>query len=49
MYAHRRDYLVQEMKGRQVIMTACDPAAADFGGAVNLIHVDGGRYTQKEV
>ena len=47
--AHRRDYLVQEMKGRQVIMTACDPAAADFGGAVNLIHVDGGRYTQKEV
>lgn len=46
---HRRDYLVQEMKGRQVIMTACDPAAADFGGAVNLIHVDGGRYTQKEV
>jgi DNA replication and repair protein RecF len=47
--AHRRDYLVQEMKGRQVIMTACDPAAADFGGAVNLIHVDCGRYTQKEV
>ena len=47
--AHRRDYLVQEMKGRQVIMTACDPAAADFGGAVNLIRVDGGRYTQKEV
>ena len=46
---HRRDYLVQEMQGRQVIMTACDPAAADFGGAVNLIHVDGGRYTQREV
>lgn len=46
---HRRDYLVREMKGRQVIMTACDPAAADFGGAVNLIRVDGGRYTQKEV
>ena len=46
---HRRDYLVQEMKGRQVIMTACDPATADFGGAVHLIHVDGGRYTQKEV
>ena len=46
---HRRDYLVQEMQGRPVIMTACDPAAADFGGAVNLIHVDGGRYTQREV
>ena len=46
---HRRDYLVRKMRGRQVIMTACDPAAADFGGAVNLIHVDGGRYTQKEV
>ena len=45
---HRRDYLVRQMRGRQVIMTACDPAAADFGGAVNLIHVDGGRYTQKE-
>ena len=47
--AHRRDYLVQEMKGRQVIMTACDPASADFGGAVRLIHVDSGRYTQREV
>ena len=46
---HRRDYLVQELKGRQALMTACDPAAADFGGAVHLIHVDGGRYTQKEV
>lgn len=47
--AHRRDYLVQEMRGRQVIMTTCDPAAADFGGAVNLIRVCSGRYTQKEV
>jgi DNA replication and repair protein RecF len=47
--AHRRDYLVKEMQGRQVIMTACDPAAADFGEAVNLIRVDGGRYTQREV
>ena len=46
---HRRDYLVREMKGRQVIMTACDPAAANFDGAVDLIHVDGGRYTKKEV
>ena len=47
--SHRRDYLVREMKGRQVIMTACDPSAADFGGAAHLIRVDGGRYTQKEV
>ena len=46
---HRRDYLVRQMRGRQVIMTACDPSAADFGGAVNLIRVDGGRYTQREV
>ena len=46
---HRRDYLVRQMRGRQVIMTACDPSAADFGGAVHLIHVDGGRYTQREV
>ena len=46
---HRRNYLVQEMKGRQVIMTACDPAAADFGESVHLIRVDGGRYTQREV
>ena len=46
---HRRDYLVCQMRGRQVIMTACDPSAADFGGAVNLIRVDGGRYTQREV
>ena len=42
---HRRNYLVQEMRGRQVIMTACDPAAADFGESVHLIRVDGGRYT----
>jgi DNA replication and repair protein RecF len=45
---HRRDYLVKEMKGRQVIMTACDPAAADFGGAASLIHVENGRYSRKE-
>ena len=47
--AHRRDYLVKEMQGRQVIMTACDPAAADFGDDVNLIRVSSGCYTQKEV
>ena len=46
---HRRNYLVQEMRGRQVIMTACDPASADFGESVHLIRVDGGRYTQREV
>ncbi len=44
--ARRRDYLVREMQGRQVIMTACDPASADFGDVgVNLIHVSGGHYT----
>ncbi len=47
--AHRRDYLVREMQGRQVIMTACDPAAADFGGVVRLIRVKDGIYTPKEV
>ncbi len=47
--AHRRDYLVKEMQGRQVIMTACDPAAADFGDHVNMIRVSSGVYTQKEV
>ena len=47
--AHRREYLVREMRGRQVIMTACDPAAADFGDGVHLIRVKGGTYTQKEV
>jgi DNA replication and repair protein RecF len=46
---HRRDYLVREMQGRQVIMTACDPAAADFGEQVRLIEVRDGRYTEKEV
>ena len=46
---HRRDYLVREMQGRQVIMTACDPSAADFGGQVNLIEVRDGTYTKKEV
>ena len=44
---HRRDYLVREMEGRQVIMTACDPDSANFGDVgVNLIHVSGGRYTE---
>ena len=47
--AHRRDYLVREMKGRQVIMTACDPSAADFDENLNLIHVSGGHYTRKEM
>ncbi len=47
--AHRRDYLVREMAGRQVIMTACDPDSANFGAVgVNLIRVSGGRYTRKE-
>ena len=41
---HRRDYLVSEMQGRQVIMTACDPAAADFGERIHLIRVNGGQY-----
>ena len=41
---HRRDYLVRQMKGRQVIMTACDPAAADFGGDIHLIAVNSGCY-----
>ncbi len=46
--ARRRDYLVRELQGRQVIMTACDPAAADFADVgVNLIHVAGGGYTEK--
>ena len=46
---HRRDYLVREMQGRQVIMTACDPSAADFGEQVNLISVKNGSYERKEV
>ena len=46
---HRRDYLVHEMQGRQVIMTACDPASADFGEKVHLIRVRGGQYTRREV
>ena len=41
---HRRDYLVSEMQGRQVIMTACDPSAADFGERIHLIRVSGGSY-----
>ena len=48
---HRRDYLVREMQGRQVIMTACDPAAAAFGEQIHLIRVSGGVYrpSPKEV
>ncbi len=43
--AHRRDYLMRELDGRQVIMTACDPASAhveDVG--VHLIRVKEGTY-----
>lgn len=47
--AHRRDYLVRELSGRQVIMTACDPGAADFGDSgAHLIRVSDGTYTEKE-
>ncbi len=44
--ARRRNYLIREMQGRQVIMTACDPASADFGeSGVHLVHVKAGTYT----
>ena len=47
---HRREYLVSEMTGRQVIMTACDPDAADFGmGGVRHIRVNRGMYHETEV
>ncbi|MBQ9779545.1 MAG: DNA replication/repair protein RecF [Clostridia bacterium] len=46
---HRREYLVSEMTGRQVIMTACDPDAADFGmSQVRHIHVKRGTYEMTE-
>ncbi len=46
--ARRREYLVREMQGRQVIMTACDPDSANFGDAgVHLVHVRAGTYTTK--
>ena len=48
--AHRREYLISEMTGRQVIMTACDPDAADFGmSQVRHIKVDQGTYRTTEV
>ncbi|MBE6558503.1 MAG: DNA replication/repair protein RecF [Ruminococcaceae bacterium] len=47
---HRREYLVSEMTDRQVIMTACDPDAADFGmSGVRHIHVHQGVYHETEV
>lgn len=47
---HRREYLVSEMEGRQVIMTACDPDAADFGvRRVRHIRVERGTYEMTEV
>ncbi len=43
--SHRREYLVREMSGRQVIMTACDPASAYFGhDRANMVEVRDGRY-----
>ena len=42
---HRREYLVREMTGRQVIMTACDPATAYFGqSAAHMVEVKNGIY-----
>ena len=44
--SHRRAYLVGEMKGRQVIMTACDPATAYFGQEnAHMIEVKNGQYS----
>ncbi len=44
--AHRRDYLVREMQGRQVILSACDPSAANFGeDGAHLISVRNGTYS----
>lgn len=46
--SHRREYLVREMRGRQVIMTACDPATAYFGQeAKNMVEVKNGIYMPK--
>ncbi len=46
--ARRREYLVGEMQGRQVIMTACDPDSANFGAnGVRLVHVSAGTYSTK--
>ena len=43
---HRRSYLVEEMRGRQVIMTACDPATAYFGHEnAHMVEVSQGRYS----
>lgn len=46
--SHRREYLVREMRGRQVIMTACDPATAYFGQeAANMVEVKNGVYLKR--
>ncbi len=44
--ARRREYLVREMQGRQVILTACDPDSANFGeSGIHLVRVRAGTYT----
>ncbi len=46
--ARRREYLVREMQGRQVIMTACDPDSVNFGECgAHLIRVSAGTYSVK--
>lgn len=43
--ARRRAYLIREMQGRQVIMTACDPSSFEMAlGETHLISVKGGAY-----
>lgn len=41
--ARRRSYLVHELEGRQVIMTACDPSSGELKD-VHKIRVSGGSY-----
>ena len=42
---HRRAYLMREMQGRQVIMTACDPSSSELSDRdIHMIRVRGGEY-----
>lgn len=41
--SHRREYLMEKMDSRQVIMSTCE-LSGNISGGVNLIRVDGGKY-----
>ena len=44
---NRREYLVNRIKEKQVIMTTCEPQSLSYLGNARIIEVSGGRYRER--